>query len=366
MAYLVALVIGLLAVTPPIPYHLPVILNSFAWLHIVIISGLLGMLLLRTDLPALLKILTLYLLVMCFFSQVPYNSFNAYILVVVSCYFFLLARRCNHASILNMIEAVFWFEVIIIFIQLVGKDTILNFDRRETLFFGTVMQPMRLGSMFACMTPFLIIKDKRYIIPILILSVISKTLGFSLAVAFGIIVFIYLTDMFDRIFVTILIFTFCILCSIYSFDHIRWEALYGRWPVWGVVIKSWAFETYHKGEFSIKNFLFGHGLDTFNPMFRLYKHDPNPFPEVHNDWLQIIWETGFVGFSLLTGYVAHLIYRLYERKNYLLISGCAVIAVNMFFHFPLYQAQCVILILCWVALCERKLDVDTGLKTLSF
>jgi O-antigen ligase len=96
-------------------------------------------------------------------------------------------------------------------------------------------------------------------------------------------------------------------------------------------------------------------MDTFLPLFPVYKYDPNPFPQAHNDWLQLAWETGLVGFLIFSAYCTSLIARLYRHSASILIAGLVIIGVNMIFHFPWRMTQTVFLMVAFVAYCEKYL-----------
>lgn len=371
-SYFVALLVSLLVLAPPINYDIPVIVNSFSWLYIVIASGLFGMYLFSTRLPLAFKILTPYLFVTCFFSAAPYLSFNAYILLVATMYFFILCMECDFKIITNMVEAVFWFEVVLTVLQLLDKDTLINFDRTDKVFFGTLMQTMRLSSVYALIAPFMILKKKWYVIPVMAVAILSKNVAFALAISAGGIVYVWHTTKSKWWIITPLLI-FGIICAARSWQHIYVEIVEGRMPVWWVVIKTWALDTtkgisHGKDLFGIsqtgpvdwKCLFFGHGMDTFLPLFPVYKHDPNPFPQVHNDWLQILWETGLPGIGCVLGYAGSLFYRTIKSKEYLCLSGLVVISIIMFFHFPMRMTQTMLLMVSFLALCEQRLSRRSG------
>lgn len=384
-SFFLAASIGLLAVAPPIPYNIPLIINSFGWLYMVVAAGLFGFFWCSFDQPMPLKVLVIYLFFASFLSQAPYLSFNAFTLLVLTLYFYWACRHSDYDLILKMVEAVFWLEIMFLLVQQLDKDTLMSFDPseafralgittyevRKKVFYGTVFQPMRLASLFAVMAPLLVLKRKIYIVPLLILAYCSGTLGFAFALLAGILVYTYFKTPDKRWFwlisgLAVVFGTICTLLT--SDDAFRVAFTEGRIPVWLVCLKSWALDTTgpvgkpdifgisQTGPFDPLRFFFGHGMDTFLPLFPIYKHDPNPFPQAHNDWIHLAWETGLIGFAIFTfWYCAGLLRRLYKAGEYLLISGLTTIAVNMCFAFPWRMTQTVLLMVAYVAFCEKKL-----------
>lgn len=390
ISYLVGIFLGILVIAPPIDYTLPMMANTHWWAWCVMAAIFMAILLLPQKLHPALKCLMLYMIFDCFFSQVPYMSFNAYIVFVGAIYLYFILTKCDYEIILNAIQAAFWMEVIFLVAQHFGKDTLINFDRPEKLFFGTVAQEMRVGSILAILAPLVVLKNRWYLVPVLALTIFSKTLGFTLALVAGGVVYLALTPdvkLKHKIVYFGVFFALAVAYSVHAWDHIRVEIIEGRLPIWLVVIKSWFCNTmgkvtgytkdahgmvtgwnwdptYHNqghflgvaqsGPFCLDKLILGHGPDTFLPMFVYYKHDNNPFGQTHNDWLQIMWETGLIGFGLVAWYAVDLCRRLYQRRENYLLAGLAVISVNMFFAFPMRMTQTFFLMLAFIAWCELE------------
>jgi len=364
LSYIAAFCQELLAVAPHINYDVPLIVNSFGWLYLVVASALLGFFLLSKDMPLSFKILTIYLWLTCFVSFVPYLSFNAYILVVLSLYFFLIFKTCDQKIILNMVQAVFWVQVCFGVMQLYGVDTLMNFGRPEPVFLGTVAQYMRFSSHLAILAPLLIYKNKWYILPIAVLAVVSQSSSFGLAVICGGAVYVFLKHPKWRLRTAGLALVAGVGYFLWDNGSFQTAFSCGRVPVWGDIIKTWGFDTsqvdilvsknYMQGPIAWKSIFFGRGMDTFLPLFPIFKHDANPFPQAHCAYLQWLWEIGLIGTSIILAYCINLVRRLAEHKEYLLIAGLVCIGVNMMFAFPDRLTQNVLLIICFLAFCEKK------------
>jgi|GEM_PF-3777289 len=363
LSYATALCLGLLAVAPHINYDIPLIVNSFGWLYIVVASALLGFFLLSRDMPLSFKFLTVYLWLSCFISLVPYLSFNAYILVVLSMYFFLIFKVCDQKIILDMVQAVFWVQVCFGIMQLCGVDTLMNFDRPESVFLGTIMQYMRFSSHLAILAPLLVYKNKWYIVPIAILAVVSQSSSFGLAIICGAAVYFFLNYPKRSLWTAGLTLVIGAGYLVWDNSSVQIAFTVGRIPVWIDIIRTWLMDTSGKfvlplsGPIAWKSIFFGRGMDTFLPLFPIFKHDLNPFPQAHCAYLQWLWEIGLIGFGGLSAYAINLFRRLYRIKAYILISGLVCIGINMMFAFPDRLTQNMLLIICFLAFCEKKARV---------
>ncbi len=362
----VGMALALLIVAPAIQYKIPVMINSFGWLYLVVASGLLGMLFALQEVHSSLKILAVYLFLSCFVSQSPYLSFNAYILVVATLWIFFISRNVSADTLCQFIAAAFWVQVIMVCFQMAGMEKLMNFGRDESVFLGTVMQYMRVSSVFAVMAVFLIHQSKWYIVPLILVCVVSKSSSFALSLLVGLFVYVIANERSRKYWPAALAVAVVSLLAyaVYDFHSFKGAIMPehgGRLTSWYAALTTWIFDTssgpvpirFFGGEFRLEWLLFGHGMDTFLPLFPVYKQDFNPFPQAHNDWLQILWETGLIGFSLIAWYCASVIRRLIENKASLHLAGWACIGVNMFFAFPSRMTQTMILIVVFAALSER-------------
>lgn len=389
LSHITALLLGLLCVAPPeflqdasrfaidlgasdpkikADYILNVPVNSFGWLYAVVASGLLGFFLLSKSIHPAMKFLLAYLFVTAFFSEVPFLSFNAYILITPTAVFFIWMRKCDFKIIISMMEAVFWIEMVLATLHLTGHDTLMNFGRTETIFWGTVLQHMRFASLLCILSPFLLIKSKWYILPICAAAILCTSSGFALSIIAGCVVYAILKN--DEKVMRILKYGIVPLLAIAIYlgrDSFAVAFREGRIRVWLVILKSWIFDTKaaignpdwmgvsQTGPFNLKSFLFGHGTDTFYNLFAAYKHDANAFAQAHNCWLQLPWEIGLLGFTAFTIYAFWLALRLYQAKEHELLAGWAIMATDMFFHFPTRMTQTIWLMVAYAALCEQRI-----------
>jgi len=358
-------VVGLLSIAPPLPFSIPVIINSNLWLYGFFVVSFLGMMLLFKEIPCSFKILIPYMFFGCFISMIPYASFNAFILVVISAYCFLLFLKSDDDIVIEFIVMAFMFQIFLGIMQMFGVDKLLNFNRSNPVFVGSVLQYMRFGTLLAIMAPFLVFKDKRFIVPVVLVAILTRSSSFGLGVILAIGVYYLLLHAKYRLRIIGFIVIALIGYVIWDFASIQIACTDGRIPVWLDIIRTWIWDTsrckipvarnYIYCLIDWKSIFFGRGLDSFLYLFPIFKQDPNPFPQAHNDFLQMYWEIGLIGGSIFVGYCVNLVRRLYRTKNFLLIAGAVCIGTNMFFAFPMRMVQTMLLLIYFVALCEKEI-----------
>jgi hypothetical protein len=378
ISYFCAGVISLLAIAPQIDYHIYVMVNSFHWLYMVIVAVFLGFYLCTRKVPMLIKLIVTYIMLTCFISEVPYVSFNAYVLVVAAIYMYLLLQECNFDIIIGALEAVFWTQLLFATLRYLGMETLMSFGDKEKIFWGTIFQHMRFSSLLCLLAPFLLVRTKWYLVPLSFAVVMTQGNGFALALGAGALIWTILSFRQcvykeGRILMFILIGLVLLAGAVTVYlgrDSWRVAFAEGRVPVWGVIAKSWCFDTHinfhgfgsplnpavQTGPFSWKLYFFGHGLDTFLPLFPYYKYDPYPFPQAHNSWLQYLWELGLIGFVLIAWYGVNLVKRLLNNGRAIETAGCVIIATIMLFHFPDRMTQTMGLMIAYIAMCESFLS----------
>jgi O-antigen ligase len=119
---------------------------------------------------------------------------------------------------------------------------------------------------------------------------------------------------------------------------------------------------------------FGWGLDTYGDVFRIYNTFPTPvqggfkpyYREAHNDWLQSLAETGFVGTVLLglLGVVPLLRAPWRDSRAALpryLLAGCALVLLYATFEFPFANPSVAIAFWSGLFIARRYLVLDARL-----
>jgi hypothetical protein len=343
--------------------EIPVIVNSFGWVFAVVFIGLLVTFLWFCKVNLTVKLIASYIYAVSFLSAAPYIAFNALLLLVPAIYLYLLVKhKCDKEIIINWAVAIFWFEVAIAIFQFFGKDTLINFDRPQSIFLGTVMQHMRSGSLFAILAPFLLLKNRLYIIPLVIVAFLVYSSSMALALAAGAFVYFLLSKIKYKKWIILACIIFAVGHSFYNHKSFEVAFTCGRIPRWTQIINTGLGGIYHKGVLSfpdvnagLLNSLKGFGLNHFNYLFPVLIEDPNPFAQCHNDWMQFFWEIGFIGLFITIFYYLSMLWKLYFNKKNVWIAGMVIIAVNMFFAFPTYMPpQTPLLMLVFFALAEKE------------
>ena len=302
------------AVFPPIEIRLPMVSDS-AWVWLVLISGCLGLYTIFTKINIFVKAISAYLFISCFFSSAPLISFTAYIVMVPLIYFYILCTKIDDwKPITRALIIILVLNQLLLLMQWIGRDSLLNFGLKATTCAGTVGNPMQLKSLMIIATAVLIAitrPKKRY-------------------VALAAIIFL--------------------LASGYAAKHnIIQDFLYARGPVWGETFKLY-----------LQHPIFGWGPAMFKTIFPALVRGTFDLEGVwrttHNCWLQLLFETGAIGFSLVSGFFIHLFVKL-KKINLYLFFGLAIIALDMMAHFPTRQIQCVPIMIAFLAYCEREIKL---------
>jgi hypothetical protein len=136
----------------------------------------------------------------------------------------------------------------------------------------------------------------------------------------------------------------------YLYDPQLFNSSY-RFEAWTWTIQWWS-------QLPMRNHLFGTGLGTFSilgPYLQIVTNSGTEglFIELHNDWLQILFELGYVGISLAFSTFLYLVYR--ARHYRYLLSSILVYGACAFFYYPLHN---VVTAIYGVILFKVILDLD--------
>jgi len=317
--YLVLIPLLLLALTPPQPFQVPMIANSFLWLWLVLISGFLGVFYIFTKADIILKILSVYLFISCFFSKAPAISFSAYFSVIACLYYYLLCLKLKDWSwVYKSILGVLFLNIIFMLAQFMRTDTVLNFAQVDPIRFGTIGNGMQLKSFIIVLSAF-IISYKKF-------SFIKKYL--------------------KQIIVGAVIF-----CVFYLFWHKVIPAfLYARGPVWLYTLKL-----------SLKEPIFGYGIGTYKALFPALSHYSVAGTEgiwmtAHNCLAQIIFEAGYIGAGLVVAFFGKTFYRVIKQRNLYLTIGMSLLTFTLMVHFPDRMIEAVLIIVAYLAFVNKEIN----------
>jgi O-antigen ligase len=106
------------------------------------------------------------------------------------------------------------------------------------------------------------------------------------------------------------------LVAVLVIPHIFSDSL--RFIMWKMAMSAWSQQ-------SIVTQLFGTGLGTYSilgPMIQLQNHFTSNgfYIWMHNDWLQCMFELGYVGFTIILIYSILILRRAYKKSAYLFSS----------------------------------------------
>ena len=265
------------------------------------------------------KAISVYLFVSCF-SAPPLISFPSYISIVPRIYFYILCTKIDDwKPIVRALITILVLNQLLLLIQWVGRDSLLNFGLKAASCAGTVGNSMQLKSLMIIATAVLIAitkPRKRY-------------------VALAVLIFL--------------------LTSGYATKHnIIQHFLYARGPVWLETFKLY-----------LQHPIFGWGPAMFKTVFpslvRGGFEAEGVWSITHNCWLQLLFETGAIGFALVSGFFMYLFVKL-KKINLYLFFGLAIIALDMMVHFPTRQINCVPIMIVFLAFCERKIKLWQALS----
>ena len=308
--YIASVLIALFALIPPINIIIPN--PSFnTWVMMIVISGFLGFLTLFLNTNIFIKILSIGGFINCFFSCVPHECFTSYISLLSCCYFYILCSNVKDWNLIyKTVLCIVIYNLFFMTMQFFGKDSLLNFSMGKNIVeHGILGSRMELESfLLICLVLLLAIKGSWKIMALMALS---------------------------------LIIMLCIYKD--SPTPILHNPLTSRIPVWLATIKlsnqhpflGWGIGSYKFMFFPLS------GLHTF------------PWKQAHNDFLQILFETGYAGLVFSLTALGVLIYKL--RKNITLLIGLGLIFVDMSIHFPFRVGNTVLILICFLAYCETKI-----------
>jgi hypothetical protein len=309
-SYIVAVLIAFFALIPPIIIIIPN--PSFnTWVMMIVISGFLGFLTLFLNTNIFIKILSIGGFINCFFSCVPHECFTSYVSLLACCYFYILCSKVKNWNLIyKTVLCIVIYNLFFMTMQFFGKDSLLNFSMGKNIVeHGILGSRMELESfLLICLVILLAIKGSWKIMALMAVS---------------------------------LIIMLCIYKD--SPTPILHNPLTSRIPVWLATIKlsnqhpfmGWGIGSYKFMFFPLS------GLHTF------------PWKQAHNEFLQILFETGYAGLAVMLSIVGVLIYKL--RKNITLLIGLGLICVDMSIHFPFRVANTVLILICFLAYCETKI-----------
>lgn len=347
--YIVGIIIAVFAVMPPIYFSISAPNQAWPWLTMIFGFASFYLWFLKT--PRVVKVISTFCFINCFYSTAPLISFTAFFSVVACCYFFVLCSLIeDHYPTFRILNCLIVFNVFIYFMQLIKHDPIFNFESSTS--FGIIGQHMQSASFMVILSAALILNSSHSIGVPLIISIICRSTGGFLSGLVGATILLW-RELFFKVALLIIIPLFYVwLVQSGKLEAFHSEA--GRMTVW---IKTLRLALQHP--------FIGYGIGTFKYLFPVLSEMKTiPWITTHNCWIQYIFETGFMGFSIFFGYFSYLILSftrllrrsIFKQQSILCLTALTMIATNMMVAFPTRMIQSVLIIIFVLAYCQKVIS----------
>ena len=362
MKYLALIPMVFLAITPPLDLALDCTINSTFWLWMTLASGFFAFLFLYQKVSVWLKLFVIWCFASCFISKAPFMSFTMYWSLIVCAYYYSLCKQVEDFTLVKKaIQSIFFFVTLMIIMQIFGFDTLLNFKEKTPDVLHGVMTPIvgiignrMIASSFVCvLAPFLIFTPLNWVV-LIILAVVSWSSGALLSIGAGLAVWSWQFKKL-RLGIVLLAIFIPVIFAWKTGDFSKDVMRAGRLPVYLDTLKL-----------SLKHPQ-GFGIGTYKIVYPVIgskevraQQPGRAWRTTHNDWLQILFEVGFPGFILFTGWLISILLTVIRSKNYLKLAGLAIIATNMAIHFPGRMIQSAFIILMFLGYCSRRDECETS------
>lgn len=353
LSYIVGLILVIFSTLPFINFKVMAPGESFTWIFFV--AGVATMYLLFLDLNPFIKAFAIYALFNAFVSAAPFISFLALFQLIAAVYFFYACTKVkNFEIIFRLLQAVFLLNAFMYLMQMIQKDPLTNFE--TNIYFGLTGQHMQSASFTVVLAAALIPFSRANLLVSFLASMFCNSAGAFISTAAG--MSCYLQRSISKrkaiAFTLICVFVFLAWLGLSGKFHENMSLGGGRLGVWA--------STLNLGQ---QKLAFGWGIGTYQYIFpALGGINTIPWKTAHNDFIQIFFETGLFGIWILVCYMTHLIGNLiyllrraiFRAKAVQCLSGLLMISVNMLFAFPSRMIQCVLLIVFFLAYCQKVID----------
>jgi hypothetical protein len=299
--YIVSAIIAIQAFTPPFEMAVRLTNSPLQFVWVFLLCGFLSIYFIFTKANIFLKVLLPYLFINCFLSAAPWISYTSFVWVTVAAYFYLLCLEIEDwEPVFKTVGCILAVELLLVVLSIFHKDSLYNFGQTSIVCWASTGNKMQLMSLIIILNALLIQK----------LPAVYTKLTMICLVVIGIGYFFY--------------------------HSVLPNFLYARGPVWLASLKL-----------SLKHPIVGWGIGSTKAIFPSLAHGKfeaeGAWCSLHNEFLQMLFETGIIGFGLLIAYCVSIIRK---HRNMLLI-GTMLIAYTMCVHFPCHQpSTALLLVLC--------------------
>ena len=344
LSYILPLAVGLLGAMPPLPITFAAPPQHWQW--IITCAALMGMWLLffRISLP--IKLIVFFGLINCFFSGIPYISFNMYVSLVLCCYFYVgLTKMETWGPMFRMVGALLLLNFLMMFAQILSHDQLLNFGLEKSVHLGVVGQHMQEASFIVIACAILTLRHPIFIIVPILAAVICNSAWAVFCSAAGI--WAYFPSKRGRQIAIVIGAAFLIMAWCKG-KFAAGFSEFDRWEVW-----------MHSLDLASQRPWQGWGIGTYKIIFPALGGIPTiPWMTAHNDWVQLLFELGRVLFSvlMLTVFWMYNALRKYSTVDARPFAAFVMISTDMIVHFPSRMVQCVLLFILFLAYCDLLLS----------
>lgn len=346
LSYIIPLIAAVLACMPHIPARITA--QGPLWPWLITCLGFAGVYTLFIRTTFVIRAVAVLGFIWCFFSHAPYVSFNAYFLILLSCYFYIGAVRMDSwKPAFKILKSLLILHSIFLAVQLAGYDKLLNFGLQSTEHYGVIGSHMQEASFMVVLAALLIQTHPLFLVFPFVAAFICNSTWSIFCVAVGV-WFCSSSRKFKGWAVAgVLVF---ILMGVLTHKFQANVSPGNRLDVWVRTVKMTAEHPWT-----------GWGPGTFKFIFPAMNRDMNTlfWKSAHNDWLQFLFEVGYPAFFLLIFIVSSVFSRIKlpndKHAERCLKAGFMMIVCNMLVHFPTRTFQIFPLILLFLAYCETTL-----------
>jgi hypothetical protein len=312
LTYLALLPLIILSLFPPIEVGFKVPPSSFMylWVWVVLLAMFAGLVVLFLKVNVFVKVISVLTLLSCFLTSAPLISQYAYIEVVLCIYYYILCTKIKDWEIVKKsLWIILGINLLLLFLQNIHRDSLLNYGILGRTCIGVVGNNMQFKSFILVIVSM-----------ILVLSKVRKYKWIILG--------------------TVALFI------IYFFKHgVAKEFAMVRGPAWSESLRV-----------SFMHPFIGWGIGSFKVIFYHLVSKGSYIAEgrwltTHNDFLQILFEVGFIGFGVVIAYMINLI----RRVRGILLFALGLVIFDMLVYFPMRQITCVPILIMFFAYYEQKL-----------
>lgn len=343
--WLTLLITTTLSLIPPINFIIKNPENPY-WLWMIMVSGAAGIFTIFIKTNLCVRLIAIGGFINCFLSSIPYISFTSYVSLILCCYLYIMASRIKRwTMIFKALQAVVILDLLIFLMQAIHHDPLLNFGIKDVEHFGTLGQHMQMGSFGVIITAILINFSKINLFIGLIFAIFCKSSWSFVCVGIGFFVILLNRDIKSACCILVVIVSILFVWAIH--EH-KTDSISGRLPVWQKSI-----EIINKHPWK------GYGIGTFKVLFTpLSRMRYSVWKEAHNFIIQLAFEIGYPATGAILFGLGCLIWVLFQRNQWGLLSGLSMIMTDALVHFPDRMMQTVPMIVIFLAYCSVCLKKD--------